>query len=108
MTDSFDPNQEKRVKRARKEEELEKLDELSDLRAVLKLEAGRNVIRRILKAAGYRQSSFALNNSQMCFNEGQRNLGQWLEASVIKADIESYFQIIRDEEKQESRKSNDE
>ena len=50
----------------------------SDIRALMKLPAGRRVVWRLLEQAGVWRSVFNPEPLRMAFAEGQRNLGLWL------------------------------
>ena len=61
------------------------LTETDDWKWLMSTPRGRRIVWRILSLTGMFRSSFT-GNSQTFFNEGERNVGLKLQASVAKAD----------------------
>lgn len=57
---------------------------------------GRRFIWRLLDKAGIYRTSFT-GNSTTFFNEGQRNLGLWVQAMLIEHCPEKYFAMLNEQ-----------
>ena len=66
---------------------------------VMQSEAGRRVLRRILRETHlYRVSFVSGDPAATAFREGQRNVGLWLLAKLTKASDSLAFEILRETE----------
>ena len=68
----------------------------SDIRALMKLPAGRRVVWRLLEQAGVWRSVFSTEPLRMAFAEGQRNLGLWLLGWVMRECPDEYDLMMRE------------
>lgn len=57
---------------------------------------GRRFIWRLLDKAGVYRTSFT-GNSATFFNEGQRNIGLWVQALLIEHCPEQYFTMLNEQ-----------
>jgi hypothetical protein len=76
----------KQVDNAKKKEKLRRENELADLRAVLNTLEGRRLVWRLLGKLKWGQSTFDTEVTQMAFNAGMQNAGNFLMAEIIEAD----------------------
>jgi hypothetical protein len=76
----------KQVDNAKKREKLRRDNELADLRAVLDTVEGRRLLWRLLGKFKWGQSTFDQVPSQMAFNVGMQNAGNFLMAEIVEAD----------------------
>lgn len=67
-----------------------------DIRALMKLPAGRRVVWRLLEQAGVWRSVFSPEPLRMAFAEGQRNLGLWLLDWVMRECPDEYDLMMRE------------
>jgi len=100
MKKEYNASNEQEVKNATLKEKNRRDTELDDLRQLLKTKWGRRLIWRVLEKAGIHRTSFT-GNSTTFFNEGQRNIGLWLESEVTDADTNGYLQMIKENNKGE-------
>lgn len=71
-------------------------EELQDLRFVLGDSRGIRVLRRLVEFSGmYRLSYTGENTHQTAFNEGQRNVGQFIQSEVIDAASDKWLEIMK-------------
>ena len=68
----------------------------SDIRALMKLAAGRRVVWRLLEYAGVWRSVFNPEPLRMAFAEGQRNLGLQLLGWVMDECPDEYELMMRE------------
>lgn len=75
---------------------LERAEEINDLKAVLSTVQGRRVIRRILTEAGIFRATYAGENTHAtAFGEGKRNLGLFIYAEIMEADVLQALEILK-------------
>lgn len=74
--------------------------ELDDMRAVLKLPAGRRLLWKYLGICGVFRTSFT-GNSYTFFNEGARNVGLQLMTDITEADADSYLTMMKEAQAEE-------
>lgn len=79
--------------------ELEYQSFMDDLREVTNTEAGKRVFWKILEYAGIHSSSFDKDLSQMCLNEGRREVGLWIEARLEEINPNLIYEIAKTKEK---------
>ena len=60
-------------------------EELEDLRAVLRVTAGRRLLRRLLSVGNTLGVSMAADTRRTEYNEGQRAVGLWLATKIEEA-----------------------
>ena len=68
----------------RKNAQLQRDQELADLRFLMSSKAGRRVLLRVLITSGLFRQSYT-GNANTYFKEGQRSIGLWLFAELLKA-----------------------
>ena len=66
-------------------QEQEREQELDDIRSVMRMEAGRRFVARLLSESRIYQTSFAGQSNQTIFNEGMRNMGLFVFSEVEEA-----------------------
>jgi len=98
MKKEYNASNEQEVKNATLTDKNKRDTELGDLRQLLKTKWGRRLVWRVLEKAGIHRTSFT-GNSTTFFNEGQRNIGLWLESEVTDADTNGYLQMIKENNK---------
>lgn len=76
----------KQVESAAKREKLRRENELADLRAVLETPEGRRLVWRLLGKYKWGQTPFDLEVTQLAFNVGVQNAGNYLMAEILEAD----------------------
>jgi len=95
-----DPLDLKASERARADREirarLSRESEESDVRWLMGTRRGRRIVWRLLDRAGVFRSSFSQNSMQMAFNEGSRNYGLALLASVHALCAEQYPAMMKE------------
>ena len=69
---------------------------LDDLREVAGKPAGKRVFWKILEYAGVHSSSFDKEMSQMCLNEGRREVGLWLEKQLENINPDLIYEIAKE------------
>jgi hypothetical protein len=74
------------------------------LRAVLETEEGRLVLQTLLTTSRLDLASFSTNGSEMCFNEGQRNVGLRWKALCYEASPELYALMEREAHARDARR----
>lgn len=79
--------------------ELDYLNFLDDLREVTNTPAGKRVFWKLLEHAGIHKSSFDKDVQQMSFNEGQREVGLWIEEQLEKINPNLIYEIAKTKEK---------
>lgn len=71
--------------------------EINDLRTVLAIPEGRRLLWRVLSEARMFQLSFTPGLSDVtAFNEGSRNVGNWLFGEINEAKSEAFLQMQRE------------
>lgn len=86
-----DPEQ---VNQADLKERINAKDETRDLLAVLATPQGRRVMWRVLTRCHLYHAGFCEPNAMM-FREGERNVGAWLQAEIIRAGPEAYIEMMK-------------
>ena len=92
----------KQVDRASKLEKQHRENELADLRAVLELPAGRRLLWRLLGKYKWGQSTFDLEATQMAFNTGMQNAGNYLMAEITEADAGKLLTMMQESQAREN------
>lgn len=69
---------------------------LDDLREVTATSAGKRVFWKLLEYAGVHSSSFDKDMSQMCLNEGRRDVGLWIEAKLEEINPNLIYEIAKE------------
>lgn len=97
MTDALVKNaaDEQQVAQATEKEKLERELELDDLRKVLATESGRRLLWRLLTRASVHKSIWE-PSAKIHYNSGQQDFGHFIEAEVLEANDEAYFQMMRE------------
>ena len=65
-----------------------------DLKWLMSSPRGRRITWWLLEKAGVNRTSFNNSGSVMAFNEGQRNMGLMLQAQVLDAAPDRYFEML--------------
>lgn len=87
----------KQVRRAKQTAKQIRERELSELKAVSESTAGLRVLWRVLERCGIHALSFdAENPHRTSFNEGARNIGNYLLAELFAADPDAYTRMQKD------------
>lgn len=76
--------------------ELEYQQFLDDLREVTATSAGKRVFWKLLEYTGVHSSSFDKEMSQMCLNEGRRDVGLWIETNLELVDPNLIYEIAKE------------
>jgi hypothetical protein len=90
---------ESQVEKAKTAEEKEREMELADLRFVLGTPQGRRLIWRLLKHCRVFNSVFHNSGSVTYYHSGMQDVGHFIQAEVIEAKKEAYFEMMRENEK---------
>lgn len=90
---------EKQVKNLQSEEEKERELELADLRNVVSTPQGRRVLWRLMTHCRVFGSVFNHSGSMTYYNAGMQDVGHFIQAEVITAKKEAYFEMMRENEK---------
>lgn len=101
VRNAADPKQVRYAARKEKQAEERFLDALA---AVMNTQAGRIVCATLLQRAGLDRTVFDHSGSIMNFNEGRRNFGLEIKASIIAAS-ESLFEQMEREERARQREA---
>lgn len=80
--------------------------EIADVKWLMSTERGRRILWRILDRAGVFRISFHTNAMQMAFNEGNRNLGNWLFNEVMQLCPEKYPVMLEEQKHGERERDN--
>lgn len=100
MIDTDDPI---KVKKRQTKAELVRMREVDELRAILQMRGGRNAVWRVLEKCGVHGISFRGEMThETAFNEGARNVGNWLMQEVFTADSGAYS-LMRQEAQERDR-----
>lgn len=100
LDDEMDLTPEEQAKEKKKEKQRVDLRiEADDLRAVLRTQAGRNVLSKILQRTAPLERTAVNSGSWTYFNEGVRSVGTDLLKEILEHAPEAYFQM-KDEEKE--------
>ena len=92
------------VRYAERKEKRDRDELLAALRIVLATGEGRLVLHQLLSTSRVDLASFSTNGSEMCFNEGQRNVGLRWKALCYEAAPELYELMEREARVQERRR----
>lgn len=97
----YDPlDQDARTARAedrKLREREEHTQEQVDLALLMDEPFGRRIAHRLLKQAGAFRMSFVEDNAhKTSFNEGQRNIGNWLLVQLMNDTPEQYAQMLKE------------
>lgn len=90
---------ESQVEKAKTAEERERELELADLRFVVSSPQGRRLIWRLLKHCRVFNSVFNNSGSVTYYHSGMQDVGHFIQAEVIEAKKEAYFEMMRENEK---------
>lgn len=93
---------EKQVKDTMTKEQKERELELADLRFILGTAQGRRFIWRILKHCRVFSSVFNHSGSMTYYNSGIQDVGHFIQAEVVEAKKESYFEMMRENAERKS------
>lgn len=85
----------KQVKKAKQKEATARDIELNDIRTILRSKEGRRFMWRLMGHCGVYKTSFT-GNSHTFFNEGQRNIGLFLNAEIGEASPEAMIEMIKE------------
>ena len=83
------------VKNIKKKADEVRVQELEDIRFLLKNIQGRRFAWRLLAEAGVFLSIWE-QSSRIHYNAGKQDFGHFIQAEINEADIELYFQMIRE------------
>lgn len=75
--------------------------EVEDIKWLMSSKRGRRIVHRFLESAGVYRISFHTNALQMAFNEGNRNQGNALLATVTTHCPEQYTELLNEAKKNE-------
>lgn len=89
----LDLGDEAQAKSSRKREKLRSLQDREDTRLVMSTPGGRRFLARLLERSGVNRSSFT-GNANTYFNEGQRNLGLFLQAELVDTSPDLYLTML--------------
>lgn len=70
--------------------------ETNDVKWLMSQPQGRRIVKRTLERAGVHRLSFNTNSMQMAFNEGMRNEGLRLTATLMAACPELYTTMLKE------------
>ena len=70
--------------------------EVEDIKWLMSSKRGRRIVHRILDSAGVYRISFHTNALQMAFNEGNRNQGNALLATVTTHCPDRYIELLNE------------
>lgn len=90
---------ESQVEKAKTADEKERDLELADLRFLLGTPQGRRFVWRILKHCRVFNSVFNNSGSVTYYHSGMQDVGHFIQAEVIEAKKEAYFEMMRENEK---------
>lgn len=92
-----DSNRAARDEERRQREREERTQEQIDIQLLMDEPHGRRVAHRLLERAGCFRMSFVEDNPhKTSFNEGGRNLGNWLLAQLMRDTPELYAQMLKE------------
>lgn len=89
----LDLGDEAQAKTSRKREKLRNEQDREDVRVVMSTPGGRRFLARLLERSGINRSSFT-GNANTYFNEGQRNLGLFLQAELVDTSPDLYLTML--------------
>lgn len=75
-------------------------NEVEDIKWLMASKRGRRIVHRLLEGAGVYRISFHTNALQMAFNEGNRNQGNALLATVTTHCPERYIELLNEAKEQ--------
>jgi hypothetical protein len=90
---------ESQVEKAKTADEKERELELADLRFLLGTPQGRRFVWRILRHCRVFNSVFNNSGSVTYYHSGMQDVGHFIQAEVIEAKKEAYFEMMRENEK---------
>lgn len=90
---------ETQVEKAKTADEKERELELADLRFLLGAPQGRRFVWRILRHCRVFNSVFNNSGSVTYYHSGMQDVGHFIQAEVIEAKKEAYFEMMRENEK---------
>lgn len=90
---------EKKIAETATKEERERELQLADLRFILGSPQGRRFIWRLLGHCRVFSSVFNHSGSMTYYNSGMQDVGHFVQAEVIEAKREAYFEMMRENEK---------
>lgn len=88
---------EQQVAEQKTAEQKEREMELADLRFVLGTVQGRRVLWRFLKHCRVFSSVFNHSGSMTYYNSGMQDVGHFIQAEVLEAKKEAYFEMMREQ-----------
>lgn len=91
---SLDDESEAQNDALKQKTENEQRTRVDDLKWLMSSPRGRRLVWWLLDKAGVNRTSFNNSGSVMAFNEGQRNMGLLLQAHVIEAAADRYFEML--------------
>lgn len=80
---------------ARQKAEAQRKSELDDLRDVLSMQSGYNVVFRILRYTRFLESIWTAN-AEIHKNAGKQEVGNWLFGEVIAAHPETLVELVKE------------
>ena len=95
-----------KVKDAKKREKLEADNQVNEMKKVLDTLEGRRVLWRIMEFCGLFENRWVPNSARVSYDQGQRNVGLYVLAKVQEADVEKYFEMMREKEERTKEKEN--
>lgn len=93
VKNAADPRQ---VKWAARKEKQREAEFIASVEAVMKTLEGRRVFGELLERAGLYKSSYDHSGSTTYFNEGRRNFGLEIQASLVQASEDLYIEMERE------------
>lgn len=90
---------EAQVEKAKTADEKEREQELADMRFLLGTAQGRRFVWRLLRHCRVFNSVFNNSGSVTYYHSGMQDVGHFIQAEVIEAKKEAYFEMMRENEK---------
>lgn len=75
--------------------------ELAELDGLLRLPQFKRLVWRYLERAGVTRSTFTTDALLMAFNEGRRDMGNFILADVVEARPSAYVEMMQDASKRD-------
>ncbi len=85
-----------REDKAKKAAERKRKRELSDIRLIIKSPEGRRFIWRLLEKAGIFVRSYTGEVNSTMFNEGKREIGNWMFSELFDANPNAFTQLSQE------------
>lgn len=83
--------------------------EISDIKSVIKLPEGRRMFWRVMARSGIFKMSYTGEINSTMFNEGRRDIGNWLFSELFEANPNAFTQMSQENDSElESEKNTDE